>query len=96
MSNNIMKFTQFDNEYVTQVWERMISASREEDQQAASQAVLNNPSRAELCKFPIMYQQQNPKDMAQRGLNLCQLMLDKKKESKDNNTYSIIEKSDSE
>ena len=74
MSNNIMKFTQFDNEYVTQVWERMISASREEDQQAASQAVLNNPSR----------------------LNLCQLMLDKKKESKDNNTYSIIEKSDSE
>jgi hypothetical protein len=34
--------------------------------------------------------------MAQRRLNLCQLMLDKKKESKDNNTYSIIEKSDSE
>ena len=34
--------------------------------------------------------------MAQRSLNLCQSMLDKKKESKDNNTYSIIEKSDSE
>ena len=57
ISNNIMKFTQFDNEHVAQVWEKTISASREEDQQAASQAVLNNPSRAELCKFPIMYQQ---------------------------------------
>ena len=57
ISNNIMKFTQFDNEHVAQVWEKMISVSRAEDQQAASQAVLNNPSRAELCKFPIMYQQ---------------------------------------
>ena len=52
MSNNIMKFTQFDNEYVTQVWERMISASREEDQQAASQAVLNNPSRGASLQIP--------------------------------------------
>ena len=52
ISNNIMKFTQFDNEHVAQVWEKIKSVSRAEDQQAASQAVLNNPSLGASLQIP--------------------------------------------